>query len=202
VVPDPETRRRSPLIPILALIAVAAAAFVGLIAVGVLEIGERVVPTPTPFSGARTAIGAGYQINVPGSWTFFDRSDEGRPMHVWKDGDRAYVGIAFYREDDPNLTGAASLETAINAYEEAYIRWQPELTFIGQAAAPDGTIRRSYQMDVGDTNTVFQPGQLDIFYRLTGDTLVVIDVFTSWEAADSLVPTMQQIIDSIRIEQG
>jgi serine/threonine protein kinase len=194
-------RPRSPLIPILALIAVAAAAFIGLIAVGVLEVGERVVPTPTLFSGARTAVGAGYQINIPGSWEFYDRSNEGRPMMVWKDGDRAYVGIAFDRDDYLNRTGS-SLEAAINAYEENHIRWQPELTFIGQAAAPDGTIRRSYQMDVGETNTVFQPGQLDIFYRLSGDTLVVIDVFTAWDAADALVPTMQNIIDSIRITQG
>lgn len=197
VVPGEGSRRRSPLIPILALIAVAAAAFIGLIAVGVVEVGERVVPTPTLFSGARTAVGAGYQINVPGSWEFSDRSDTGRPMFVWKDGDRAYVGIAF-----DNLGSGISLEAAINAYEENHIRWQEELTFIGQAAAPDGTIRRSYQMGVGETNTVFQPGQLDIFYRMVGDTLVVIDVFTAWDAADALVPTMQNIIDSIRITQA
>ncbi len=189
-------RRRSPLIPILALIAVAAAAFIGLIAVGVLEVGERVVPTPTLFSGARTAVGAGYQINVPANWEFDDRSNTARPMHIWRDGDRAYVGIAFYQADSLSLS-AESLEAAISAYEQRHLRHQSDLTFIGQAAAPDGTIRRSYQVD--ETNTGFQPGQLDIFYRLSGETLVVIDVFTAWDAADSLVPTMQNIIDSIRV---
>ena len=202
VVPGESARRRSPLIPILALIAVAAAAFIGLIAVGVLEVGERVVVTPTPFSGSRTVVGSGYQINVPGGWEYLDRSDQGRLQLVWKDDDRAYVAIAFFEEDTLNLGSGGALEAAINAYEEYHIRWQDELTFIGQAAAPDGTIRRSYQMDVGETNTVFQPGQLDIFYRLNGDQLVVIDVFTAWEVSDALLPTMQNIIDSLRITQG
>lgn len=199
VVPEHGARRRSPLIPILALIAVAVAAFVGLIAVGVLEVGEPVVVTPTPFSGSRTVVGSGFQINVPAGWEYLDRSDEGRPQLVWKDDDRAYVAIGFFEDETLNLSSGGALEAAINAYEEYHIRWQPELTFIGQAAAPDGTIRRSYQMDVGETNTVFQPGQLDIFYRLNRDQLVVIDVFTAWDAADALLPTMQNIIDSLSI---
>jgi serine/threonine protein kinase len=201
VVPGERARRRSPLIPILALIAVAAAAFIGLIAVGVVEVGERVLPTPTLFSGARTAVGAGYQINVPGDWTFVDLSDAGRQMHIWQSGGQAYVGVGFYQEDSLSLAGGGSLESAINAYEERYIRDQSDLTFIGQTAAPDGTIRRSYQMSASSSNTIFLPGQLDIFYRLAGDRLMVIDVFTAWDAADALVPTMQNIIDSIRIIQ-
>jgi serine/threonine protein kinase len=208
LIPAERARRRAPLIAILALIAAAAAAFVGLIAVGVLEIGERALPTPTPFSGSRTVVGSGYQINVPSGWTFVDLSDSTRQMHIWQSGERAYVGVGFYQPHSydlgvsiDQLTSRISLESAIDAYEDRYIRAQPNLRFMGQAAAPDGTIRRSYQTSIGGANIVFQPGQLDIFYRLEGGRLVVIDVFTAWEAANALVPTMQQIIDSIRLHQ-
>jgi serine/threonine protein kinase len=152
---------------------------------------------PTPYAGAQTISGEGYLLNVPTNWSFVDLSGAGRQMHVWQLNDQAYVAVAIV---EAGITSQLDFDQSVADYDQTFISPQADLALLNEETLTNGTLRRSYRLSYGDSNTIFRPGQTDIYYLNRAPYLVVVDVFTADETGNSLVPTMQNILDSLRID--
>jgi serine/threonine protein kinase len=142
---------------------------------------------PTPFPRAERITASNYTISIPSDWIplggFTDRSDGERQLHVWQANDgSASVSLAIL-----DLEG--TFEKAVATYDDVYYVPQ-ELPRIDEATAENGTIRRSYRQN---------GGQLDVFYQEQGDTLTVLELYTADSTGNSLVQSLQLILDSLRI---
>jgi serine/threonine-protein kinase len=186
----------SPLAIIAGVTVLLALVVAGLFATGTLVVGEVLPPTPTLYSGARVAAGEGYTLNVPNEWSFIDLSSAERLSHVWRNGSRAYVRVTLM---DRNIASRQAFDAAVARYDEREVQPQTDLAFLDESAAPDGSLRRSYRLTQPQPDSEFPVGQLDLFYLWRGEYLVVIDTFTADETGNTLVPTMQRILDSLRV---
>lgn len=161
-----------------------------------------VVALPTPFANARVARADTYTLSVPDSWRFTDLSaDNGVLTHVWQDGLDAYIGLSLIPAEIGNqdaFRGQITAYLADHYAEDAY-------TFVDEAIAPDGTVRRSYRL-FGQVQPEFAPGQTDTFFFNRAPYFVVLELYASDAYGSDLVPQYQQVLDSLRIlpqvEQG
>jgi hypothetical protein len=188
-------------------------AIIGLVAVVALVIAGVVVlprlsapppatpaPMPTPFASAYTAQRSQYTMSVPEGWSL--TSDSGR--EIWQSDDNAYVAVRLV--DQPAEGG--NFAAQVDALDSSDMRSSDSLRFIDGATAEDGSIRRSYVVlppdgsDDASDNFDVPPGQLDVFYLDRGTQIAVVEVYSSYDTANELVPTFQQVLDSLRINSA
>ena len=153
-------------------------------------------PMPTPFGGAYTVRRGEYTISVPDNWSFVDLSSDLGTVHVWQSDTRAYVGLWLVEKS--RLTPSGEFLAAADAFDAEQIKTQASLFFLNETSAEDGSIRRSYRLD-GPNDPGFPAGQTDVFYLDRGPYLAVVEMYSSYESGNELVPTFQQILDSLRV---
>jgi serine/threonine protein kinase len=152
---------------------------------------------PTAFPRAEVVSTSNYSISMPVDWIgvggYIDISRDGRQIHLWQaDDDSAFVTLAQVVGDGSALDVFAETQREIQYSEEGY-------QFIETVTAEDGTIRQSYRLD-GSTGV--PPGQMDVFYRQQGDQEWVLELYTADTTGNRLVPSMQLILDSLRVTQS
>lgn len=160
---------------------------IGLIASGALQSETVPLPTPTPFRGASIVAEPEYALSIPEDWVFSDDSNVQRLRHVWQSDD-SYVQVALVIVD--------SGERTVAAYTANY----DDDALIDEETAPDGTVRRSYRIENLSSR---RNGQLDAFFTVEPQRLVVLEVFTADAiAADAVVlETLQLLLDSLQLMQ-
>jgi serine/threonine protein kinase len=151
---------------------------------------------PTPFAQGSSVQRSQYSISVPDNWAFVDLSDNyagSNTVHVWQRGLDAYVGLGLF-----DITAQpGGLTDWIDRYtSERYAN--ENWTFVDEATAADGTVRRSYRL-IGETDPDFETGQTDIFFRRQGPYFVVIDMYAGDSHGSEFVGLYQQILDSVRV---
>ncbi|MCU0498152.1 MAG: protein kinase [Anaerolineae bacterium] len=166
-----------------------------------VDTGSDVIARPTAFPNSSVVEQPNYSITIPNAWipptVFNDYSDSDRMIHAWEATDgTAFVTFALVGAD--NLSTEAGFRAAINAYDQRYVQPQSEyLTLIDEATAPNGTLRRSYRVNAAAPFN--PPGQMDVFYQAQGDQLSILELYTADSTANTLVPTLQLILDSLRV---
>jgi serine/threonine protein kinase len=192
---QPEARKRSPMLMMFGLIVVVLAIVGGgvLLApqiLGDLDGDDNDLAMPTPFASAGTIEQETYTLSVPSVFNqSVDNSDINRTYHKWLPSDEsAFVTVAMVADNAMTLA----------SYENRYYDNNESLSFIDEATAEDGTIRKSYRVS-GDER--LPNGQLDTFYMQKGDTLAVIELFTSdaSEPDNATISRFQLILDSFRV---
>jgi serine/threonine protein kinase len=165
---------------------------------------EPVVELPSNFQLVETE---NYSVGVPvnlmptNTNDFIDESSEERILHRWQTTDDLYVTIAVVNGERMRLDAYYEQyhEPNIIGYENALptASW----TFIDEALAENGTLRRSYRIE-GDAN--LHNGQIDIYYLEQGEFLVVVEMYVADEIATSPVTlgNLQGILDTLRIKTG
>lgn len=155
------------------------------------------------FPGAETVATEAYSVAVPVAWipteretAYYDLLDEGDErllVHGWQDVNQtALVTVAL-----ADIDADSDLQTVVNRYTETYYAPRDELSRIDAVVdVANGTVRQSY--DSGGF-AGFGEGQLDVFYFVAGDRLAVIELFSADETGNSLVPTLQSVLDSVRV---
>ncbi len=192
------TARRSVPLWVVGLLVLAVIGGVLVFSLGLDRREDRIedIREPTAFPRASVIDQPLYRINIPDSWIpdalFTDLTTAPYELlHVWRSqaGD-AIVALGIVPKGGKTFEAAIS-DFDANTYQSA------GYTFIDQTTAEDGTLRRSYKMvDQRD----FPPAQVDVFYRDNGDTFGVLEVVTADFSGNSLVPTMQLILDSLRLK--
>lgn len=197
----------SPMIIVAAVVGVIALAVIGLVVLPNITGGNipdlkatadalAAVP-PTPFSSAQRVEQDQYAISIPREWIppqgFLDVTRDGTLLsHIWQANDlSAYVSVTM-------VDSQISSDLDFQAAADKYIQGRDELNLIDTTTAPDGTIRRSYRLD-GSSNP---PGQTDIFFMRRGSQLVVAEAYSADSTGNTLVPTFQMILDSLRIKSS
>jgi serine/threonine protein kinase len=199
-----QPQQRSSLPLILGGVVALAALVIGaaLVLPGVLN-PQSLVPTPlptvipTPFADAQLVDEALYSISMPDDWEFYDESTTDRVVHIWQPDDlSAFAHLTVVEMDAAN---PPEFDDYAESYAEENYDSQPTLEFIGEDSAPDGTIRRSYRI-LEPTDPPFPPGQMDVFFRQWGDQISVLALYSSDEQGNEVVPTLQSILDSLRVK--
>lgn len=177
---------------------------VGLLVIAVIGIGIALLLSnqdtgdtnlpPTAFPRADRITEQDYTISIPSDWVplggKLDRSDENRQLHVWQANDSsAFVTLALVE------AGTTPFESMVNRYDQQYYVVQ-SLPLIDEATAENGAIRRSYRLD---GTTSFPAGQLDVFYQQRGSYLAVLELYTADTTGNTLVQSLQLILDSLRV---
>lgn len=149
---------------------------------------------PTPFTDAQAVTDSRYTLSVPQTWIpeagLLDHSDDARLFHIWQSGDSlAFTTVAL------SETYTDDFEAQIAAYTADYYEDQP-VQRIDEATAEDGTVRHSYWITETDR---FAAGQLDVFYRQHAGQLAVLELYSAASTENTLVPTLQAILDSWRV---
>ena len=190
---EPEAKKRSPLPMVFGLVIVLLAIVGGGVVLAPQLLGNKtdgVVIIPTPFASAQTVEQGNYTLSVPSVFNQFENnSNINRSYHKWQPSDgSAFVTVATVAD---NAMDVAS-------YESRFYSNNNSLSFIDEATAEDGTIRKSYR--VSDDPTL-PNGQLDTFYMQTGKTLNVIELFTSdaSEPDEATIGRLQLILNSFRV---
>jgi eukaryotic-like serine/threonine-protein kinase len=156
-----------------------------------------VVAIPTAFPRAEVVNSSDYSISMPVDWIgvggYIDISRDGRQIHLWQaDDDSAFVTLTRVEGDGGALDAFAEDQRETTYTGDAY-------QFIDTATAEDGTIRQSYWLD---GSTGFPPGQLDVFYRQQDNRYWIIELYTAHTTGNRFVPSMQLILDSLRVDQS
>ncbi len=152
---------------------------------------------PTAFPRASVIDQPRYRITINDTWIpdtlFTDQTAAPfELLHVWRSpAQDAMVTLGIVPKNGQTFEAAVS-DFDANTYQAA------GYTFIDQATAPDGTLRRSYKMI---NQRDFPPAQVDVFYRDNGDSFGVLELITADSTGNSLVPTMQLILDSLRLKR-
>lgn len=212
VVQPPVQRGLSPAVIIGALVVIAALVIGGLV---VLTAPPPLPPvdapatfaalarmTPTPFPNSQRIEHPRYSISIPRDWIppqgFFDITTDGAELiHIWQPADlTSYIGLTLI---DAGLTAESDLAAAAEQFDST--RWNDSFVFIDEATAPDGTLRRSYRL-VGPVEPPLPNGQTDTFYFNRAPYLVILDTYSADSTSSTLVPTFQQILDSLRIKSA
>ena len=190
---QPQEKKRSPL-PVFGGIIVLLAIVGGVALLAPQILGNQTAGAPvipTPFANAETVKQENYTLSVPLVFNQFENnSDINRTYRKWQSSDQsAFVTVATVADNAMNLA----------SYESRYYDSNESLSFIDEATAEDGTVRKSYRVSNDDN---LPNGQLDTFYMQAGDTLTVIELFTSddSEPDDATISRLQLILDSFRIE--
>jgi len=163
----------------------------------------EVAAVPTPFADARTIETDAYTVSMPRAWIppqgFIDLSDNERTVNLWQDPGWTYY-VAVEIPKNTVISDSASFQAAVDDYERRYIATRPGLTFIDEAIASDGSVRRSYRMEVPEVaSPQFPPGQLDVFYLNRQPDLIVVNTYSADTTGNDLVATFQSILDSLRV---
>lgn len=207
--PTAAPARRSPLPVIAALVAlvvlIGAGAVLVLPSLTAQEVPVTRVPAtlgvPTPFSRANLVTTNLYSIAVPSAWRYVEMTADQLVNHYWDDRrdanapTTAYVSLTMV---DAKLETTRDFNAAVADYHSGYIApfLNDSLALIDEQTAPDGTIRRSYRRAAQDG---LEAGQMDVFYLARAPYLVVLQFFSADSTGDSLVPTFQAILDSLRV---
>lgn len=165
---------------------------------------------PTPFPRASTIDADLYTISMPNDWIpagdYLDQSDAARMIHIWQSGEDAFITLALVAED---VSTDEAFQSAVDRYHRDYFAAEVEGGYmipIDEVSAEDGTLRRSYRLGDNDSapantnNPDFPPGQLDVFYMRRGNNLAVLETYTSDSTSNTLVPTLQRVLDSLRVK--
>ncbi len=155
------------------------------------------VIVPTPFPGASLMVRAPFNMNVPSDWEFTERGDDQRQVAIWQQSDQAFITVSWIENAD--IMSAASFEYAIERYRRRFYDPQEALTALDIFDSQGDWIRHSYQLIDGAPNGVFPPGQMDVFYLRRDPYMVVVETYTAYATGDDYVPTMQLILDSLRL---
>ncbi len=164
------------------------------------------VPTPTAFDNGQRIAGAHYAISVPAGWEYIDRSTDELPTQIWRQDDNAYIGVTVVETSSgargvipliETYSPAGGVVPLIEAYSAArYERPGTGYAFIDAAAAPNGTVRRSYRLE-GAADPSLPPGQTDVFFIPREDLLIVLELYASDSLGNAIVPLYQQVLDSL-----
>jgi hypothetical protein len=196
--------RRSPLPLILggaALLAVLAIVALAVINGNTPAPVVNVTATPgvaTPFADAQEVETLYYSVSIPEDWTQAENINRsnGESIHGWRNEDsQAYVILTMQQAD---LSADEDYETAVADYTSQRFTTGDNSEFlpIDSVTAPDGTIRQSYRR----SGSEFPPGQVDVFYLRRTPYLVVLEVYSADTLGDELVPTFQNILDSVKVK--
>jgi serine/threonine protein kinase len=161
------------------------------------------LPPPTVFPQAQRVDTNEYSLSIPRAWIppqgFYDLSEGGRLIHLWQPAEReSYVAVII--PNNINLTDEASFEAAVESYSQDVYETErgDGLDLLDASTAPDGTIVHSYRL-LGDADTPL-PGQMDAFFINRAPNLVVIEMYSADELGNQLVPTFQNILDSLQVK--
>jgi serine/threonine protein kinase len=192
---DTDTKKRSPLPMVFGIVVLLLAIVGGGVLLAPQLLGDQtagVIAIPTPFTSAETVERDTYTLSVPSVFNQSeDNSNINRSYHKWQPSDEsAFVTVATVAD---NAMDVAS-------YESRYYSNEDSLSFIDEVTAEDGTIRKSYRVS---DDTSLPNGQLDTFYMQSGETLTVIELFTSDASTpnDATIGRLQLILDSFRMSQ-
>ena len=198
---EPQTRRISPIALIVALVViVVAGGGIALFATRNNTPTVTVAPMPTPFNQAYAVQRSQYTLSIPDNWSFSDLSGDLGMAHIWQKGDSAYISL-WLVEKGKLLPADTDFLTVMNTFDTQVIRKQGGLAFIDESTAEDGSVRRSYRW-LGMEGSAFPPGQTDIFYMDRGNYLAVVETYAAYGEGNDLVPTFQQVLDSLRVNQA
>ncbi len=197
--PAPPARRRSG-IALTVAAGLLAVVVIALLAIGTLGPVAPVYVTPTPqavtaptlYPGGMAFALDGTSLTVPTGWAFSDQSSAAALRVVWERD--AGATIALMREAGDL---AADFHARLDAFEAVHFPaavW----TRLDEAAAPDGTVRRSYRL--AEATGAQEPGQSDVFFRDSASGLVALELYAADRWGNSLVPVYQQVLDSLRAE--
>ncbi|MFW5691555.1 MAG: serine/threonine-protein kinase [Chloroflexota bacterium] len=172
------------------------------------------VTLPTPFPRASTITGDMYTISMPDEWIppqiYIDQSEGERLRHVWiAEDNTAMVALNLFEQQ----RGVQfDLETAAERYVETVMPRQVASNFfIDSSTAENGTMRLSFRVPDMETlgemaarfgGQMVTPGQMDIFVQQHGDQVAVVEMYTADITQNTLVPRLQLILDSLRINTG
>ena len=193
-------RSRTPIIlaaVVVLIIVVAAAAL--FVTRGIQPPPTPVAAVPTPFTGAYTVKRDQYTISMPEDWSFNDLSSDLGLTHIWNQGNDAFISV-WLVDKSKLVPSSTDFLTLVNSFDAQVIRTQKSYQFIDEATAPDGSVRRSYRFS-GSSNSPFAPGQVDVFYLDRGKYLAVVEMFSAYQTGNTLVPTFQNVLDSLRVNQ-
>ena len=112
-----------------------------------------------------------------------------RTFHKWQPSDStAFVTVATVADN------AMSPES----YESRYYDGNNALSFIDEATAEDGTVRKSYRITDDDQ---IANGQLDVFYVQRGQMLAVVELYTADNSKpnEATISRLQLILDSFQL---
>ncbi|MEP7292339.1 MAG: serine/threonine-protein kinase [Chloroflexota bacterium] len=190
------------IVALLAVIALVVAGIVVLPRLNPPPATPVVAAIPTPFEGSYAVRRSQYSISVPNDWTFTDLSGELGMVHLWQLDQQAYIALWLVDKANlPDVTPATEFSVVVDSFDTQVLRGQDALHFIDSEIAPDGSIRRSYQFS-GMEGSDFPPGQTDNFYLDRGDYVVLVQMYSSYGTENTLVPTFQSVLDSVRVTQA
>jgi len=156
--------------------------------------GAQTVELPEGFSLIDTG---DYSIGIPASMLpdaadFIDESTANRTFHRWQNTDDVYVTVALVNANRVTQNGYYT------TYYEDFLANSDSWVLIDEATAEDGTLRESYRID---NDGSLGNGQVDIFYLTRGESLFVVEMFTSDSAVteSNIVSQLQTILDSIQV---
>ncbi|MFQ3567856.1 MAG: protein kinase [Aggregatilineales bacterium] len=204
---QPARRRRAAMLlatGLFSIIAIGAAAILTIANVG--SVDPPFAPTPTAFDNGQRIVQAHYAISVPAGWEYIDRSADELPTQLWRQDENAYIGVTVVETSSggrglipllETYSPAGDVVSLINAYSAAhYDRPGTGYAFIDAAAAPNGTVRRSYRLE-GAVDPPLPPGQTDVFFIPREDILIVLELYASDSLGNAIVPLYQQVLDSL-----
>jgi len=211
--PPMPARSRTPMIigGVVVLIALVVAAVAIIPGLTPKEAPVTLIPStlapPTPFQRGQRVDTSDYTLSIPRDWIppqgFYDISESDRLIHVWQPSDlSAYIAVII-----PNyitINGSDNFAQTVEEYTQRFYVDNPRsenLELISESTAPDGTIRQSYRM-FGPMEPQHPPGQLDVFYLNRAPYLTVLEMFSADATGNTLVPTFQQILDSLQVKIG
>jgi serine/threonine protein kinase len=153
---------------------------------------------PTPFAAAQKIETLYYSVSVPDDWTQQENVNRagGESIHGWRDEDsQAYVVLTMQRAD---LTEDEAYTAAVDDYTSQRFAAgdNSEFSFIDMEVAADGTVRQSYRR----VGSALPPGQVDVFYLQRSSYLVVLEMYSPDTTGSELVPTFQNILDSLTVK--
>lgn len=132
------------------------------------------------------------QNMLPSADDFIDESNPDRTYHRWQNTDDVYVTVALVNANRVTQTGY------YNLYYEDFLANGDSWQLIEDNIAEDGTLRESYRVE---NDASLANGQVDVFYMIRGEFLVVVELYTSDAVANgnALIRELQTILDSIQV---
>lgn len=192
--------QKSSMMPIIAVVAVIAIIASGAGLFFFTDIFKASAPTielPANFSLVETD---NYRIGIPRSMLpavddFIDESTANRILHRWQNSEDMYVSLALVN------ASRVTQNSYYTTYYEDFLTSSETWQFIDEAIAEDGTLRQSYRVD-GDNSLA--NGQVDVFYVMQDEFLVVVEMYTADGVGNQalLINDLQTILDSLQISAG
>ncbi|MEL6306722.1 MAG: serine/threonine-protein kinase [Chloroflexota bacterium] len=179
---------------------------VGLIGGGLFFFTDIFTPSAPEYvapAGFQTVETDNYRIAIPQDMLpavadFIDESDSDRILHRWQNDDDLFVTVALVNAE------RVSIQEYNETYYEAYMptsadderaSWQ----LVSSETGENGMLRESYRVGASED---YDNGQIDIFYTIQDDFLVVIEMYTADSVAGNaaLIAELQSILDSLLVQ--